>query len=821
MASDDASNPFLSAALAYARRGWAVFPCKVRGKAPATKHGLKDASTDPAVIRGWWREHPRANVGVVTGIAAGLWVLDIDVDPAKGEDGGASLAALERVHGPLPATAEQRTPRGGRHLLFQHPGSKIKNSAKQLGAGLDVRGDGGYIVAAPSVHPNGGTYDWSPAGHPDQVEIAAAPAWLLELVTDKPRSRAQAPARKPRSAAELAACGYARKALEAECRAVSRAGTGTRNPALNAAAFNLGQLVGGGALNREAVEAALYRAAEECGLVADDGAPSTLKTIASGLTAGMARPRQAPERQPMPERRRSSAASAPGPADEAERPSIYAADGDLNRITGAAWSALHASNNPPRFYRYGDAPTRVETNDHGMPKLVTLDADRMRGELARVADFYKTKDGEIVPAHPPMDMVHNVLATADPDLPILYGVVTAPVFGADGMLRTAAGYHPGACLVYRPPPGFTLPAVPARPSEAQRDHARCMILEELLGDFPFVGSAERAHAVALLLLQFIRPMIDGPTPLHLIEKPSPGTGATLMIDAIATVASGASSTVMTEAGSEDEWRKRITATLRDNAAVVLIDNLRRRLDSSALAAAITAPVWSDRILGVSDNAHLPVRCAWVATGNNPSVSNELARRIIRIRLDARQDRPWQRQGFRHPNLLAFARARRAELVWSVLVLVQDWVSDGRPPAEHPTTLGMFESWAETIGGILEHAGIPGFLGNLDEFYDTADAEAAAWRSFVAAWWNKYLDGAFGVSDLYQLAAELDAPLDLGDGGERSQRIRLGKQIGAMRDRQFNIQLDSGVRHDLRICAGRKDTGAHSGSQLWRLERVGP
>ena len=819
--ASSAGNPLLSAALAYAGRGWPVFPCKARGKAPATKRGLKDATTDPAVIREWWRDHPRANVAVVTGAAAGLFVLDIDVDPAKGEDGNASLAELERVHGPLPTTVEQRTPRGGRHLLFRHPGGKVKNSAKQLGAGLDVRGDGGYIVAAPSVHPNGGRYDWSPTDHPDQVEIAAAPAWLLELVTDKARPRAQAPARRPRSAVEPAAGGYARRALEDECRTVSRAGPGTRNPALNAAAFNLGQLVGGGALDREAVEAALYQAAEECGLVADDGAPATLRTIASGLTAGMARPRQAPERQPMAERR-SPAAGAPAPADEAGRPSIYAADGDLNRITGAAWSALHASNDPPRFYRYGDAPTRVETNDHGMPKLVTLDADRMRGELARAADFYKTtKAGEIVPAHPPMDTVHNILALPDPDLPILYGVVTAPVFGADGVLRTAAGYHPGACLVYRPPPGFTLPAVPARPSEAQRDHARRMILEELLGDFPFVGEAERAHAVALLLLQFIRPMIDGPTPLHLIEKPSPGTGATLMIDAIATVASGASSTVMTEAGSEDEWRKRITATLRDNAAVVLIDNLRRRLDSSALAAAITAPVWSDRILGVSDNAHLPVRCAWVATGNNPSVSNELARRIVRIRLDARQDRPWQRQGFRHPNLLAFARARRAELVWSVLVLVQDWISAGRPPAEYPASLGMFESWAETIGGILEHAGITGFLGNLDEFYDTADAEAAAWRAFIAAWWDKHLDGAFGVSDLYQLAAELDVPLDLGDGGERSQRIRLGKQISAMRDRQFSVQLDNGAWHDLRICAGRRDTGAHSGSQLWRLERVGP
>ena len=148
-------------------------------------------------------------------------------------------------------------------------------------------------------------------------------------------------------------------------------------------------------------------------------------------------------------------------------------------------------------------------------------------------------------------------------------------------------------------------------------------------------------------------MIDGPTPLHLIEKPTPGTGATLMVDAIATILTGAGASVMTEGRDDEEWRKRVTAKLRQIPSIVLIDNLRQKLDSAAVAAALTAPFWEDRILGASEMARLPIRCVWIATGNNPEFSNEMARRLVRIRLDAHVERPWQRAGFRHPDLMTW------------------------------------------------------------------------------------------------------------------------------------------------------------------------
>src|SRR5690606_16856017 len=157
-----------------------------------------------------------------------------------------------------------------------------------------------------------------------------------------------------------------------------------------------------------------------------------------------------------------------------------------------------------------------------------------------------------------------------------------------------------------------------------------------------------------------------------------GTGATLMIDAIATVLTGVSASVMTEGRDDEEWRKRLTAKLRQIPSIVLIDNLRHPLDSSALAAALTAPFWEDRILGASEMTRFPLRCVSIATRNIPEASIEVARRLVRIRLVARVDQPWRLVGFRHPDLMSWVRANRPRLVTACLTLCRAWLAAGRP-----------------------------------------------------------------------------------------------------------------------------------------------
>ena len=285
--------------------------------------------------------------------------------------------------------------------------------------------------------------------------------------------------------------------------------------------------------------------------------------------------------------------------------------------TQQAWDLLMRSNRPPWLFRRGGQPTWIVYDDDSAPMTVAITEDRLRYMLAQLAKWFRmTKDGPEA-AHPPAALVRSLLATPNPDLPVLSRIAATPVFGRTGKLLTVPGYHPDARLLYHPVSGFVVPRVPDRPTPAEIASAKALVEDEMLGDFPFTGPAEKAHAVAMLLLGFLRSMISGPTPLHLIEKPSPGTGATLMMDAISTVLTGVGVSVMTEGSSEEEWRKRLTSQLRRSPLLIVIDNLRRPLNSSALAAALTAPFWEDRILGVSEIVRLPIHSLWVATGNNP------------------------------------------------------------------------------------------------------------------------------------------------------------------------------------------------------------
>jgi hypothetical protein len=166
----------ISTALALARKGLAVFPCMPADKKPACTHGCKDATTDTITIQTWWQENPRYNIGIATGATSEIFVVDIDGDGV--DDGEDELNRLTKQHGELLSTVEVITARG-RHLWFKHPNVPVRNSAGKIAPGIDVRGDGGYVLAPPSVHPSGKRYCWSVDS---TSAIAEAPAWLVDLV---------------------------------------------------------------------------------------------------------------------------------------------------------------------------------------------------------------------------------------------------------------------------------------------------------------------------------------------------------------------------------------------------------------------------------------------------------------------------------------------------------------------------------------------------------------------------------------------------------------------------------------------------------------
>lgn len=161
----------LEAAQAYAARGWSVIPMQARGKRPLVvwrEFQQRIAGADE--IERWFRHWPEANLGIVTGLVSGIVV--VDVDAAHG--GPDSVAELEALHGPLPATVEAATGGGGRHLYYAHPGPPVANRVG-LRPGIDLRGDGGCVVAPPSVHPSGRGYAWVAGRAPNQIALAPPP----------------------------------------------------------------------------------------------------------------------------------------------------------------------------------------------------------------------------------------------------------------------------------------------------------------------------------------------------------------------------------------------------------------------------------------------------------------------------------------------------------------------------------------------------------------------------------------------------------------------------------------------------------------------
>lgn len=263
-----------NSALAYAQEdGFHVFPLQPKGKVPLTSNGFEDATTDAMTIETWWARWPDANVGIRTGAVI---VIDEDRDNA--------LRELAEILGEeLPPTRVATTGKG-RHYYFTQPDSfRVRNTASKIAQGIDTRGDGGYVVAPPSIHPSGAAYAWE-----SEADIAPLPSWLAELLRPVEAERRQlAPA--PMVGDTTA---YGQRALEEETRAVATAPEGTRNDRLNTAAFALGQLVAGGELDERDAQHALQDAASACGL----GDREAAATIRSGFTSGLNDPRQAPER---------------------------------------------------------------------------------------------------------------------------------------------------------------------------------------------------------------------------------------------------------------------------------------------------------------------------------------------------------------------------------------------------------------------------------------------------------------------------------------------------------------------------------------------
>lgn len=479
--------------------------------------------------------------------------------------------------------------------------------------------------------------------------------------------------------------------------------------------------------------------------------------------------------------------------------------GDLHVMTAKALEALPWVNQGrPFIFRCGTGYVRLRT-DFDRPLLEPLIEKNLRQVMAEhVRWWWRDRYGSKAVSPPPAVMT-NMLASPAWPVPYLERLVVVPVLGPDGALQVTPGYHPASRTLYSPPPGFQVPPVSDQPSAAEVKAAR-LLVADLLDGFPFVSEADRAHTVAAILLPFVRVMIDGPTPLHLVSAPVRGTGKTLLARVICFLAVGAEVPVQTQAKNEEEWRKKVGAILSTGPVIVFFDNLLGFVGSAALAAVLTSTEWEDRLLGNNDQViRFANKALWIFTANNMRLADEMVRRTVPLRLDAVCEKPYERprSEFRHPDLMGWVRQTHPNLVWAALTLCRAWVAAGRPLGER--TIGSFENWSQVMGGILQVAGIAGFLENITEFHTESDAQTEGWRDLFTRLHTAFPFSSFGAKDAVKVYGQGDDFLNLGysDFSARSEETRLGLRLQERRD---NIYAGLRLEH----------AGKSQGGNRWRL-----
>ena len=470
---------------------------------------------------------------------------------------------------------------------------------------------------------------------------------------------------------------------------------------------------------------------------------------------------------------------------------------DIRSTADDAWDAIKAANDPEQFFDHGGVPVWVKARPQFPAATEPITVPRMLHLVGEVGYWEREAKGDSVPCRPPKAVAEHMVADPRRRLPYLRRLVRVPVFDSCGHLVMQPGYHETSHL-FLACRGLQIARVFHAPTKAEITSARSL-LYELVEDFPFVAEADRTNAIAFALLPYVRDLIPGPTPLHVFTKPYPGSGATLLVQALYYPAIGQRAAMQSMPTSEVEAEYRMTATLLASPDLVVYDNVRETLDCGQLANAITNARWEGRQVKTSNLLSLPITNAWAVTGNNLKVSDEIARRAVPIRLDPHTDKPFERTGFRHPNLIAWADEHRSELVQANLTLVQAWVAEGMPRGS--LVVGMFEDWAGVMSGVADVVGLPDLRANWGDWNESRPSDSNLIRKVVAAWCSELGDRQVKAKDLLPIIGPL---LDIDPAGERASETALGIRLRGWQGRVvdgFEI-----VGNDV------------SGSRSWRLVR---
>lgn len=477
-----------------------------------------------------------------------------------------------------------------------------------------------------------------------------------------------------------------------------------------------------------------------------------------------------------------------GPSSDGEepnRPVIRIEAGQLPRMVDEGITALAAHTNI--YQRSGELvtvvrePERVDTTDRdtrkgreitlrpGTPRLRNVSGASLRVHLASIANWVKwvaskrkdESEGEWLPAHPDAAATAAILdptaAGGWPDVRPIRGILESPALAPSGALITARGYNEETGFLLLP--SVDVGKIDEKPTQEQARAAMKYLWIELCCDFPYFGlgesdpkDADRSKryeqackcpdafvGICALLTMFARPGIEGATPGAVFEAASQGSGKTLQIHAISTLATGRSAGLMTfptHDGKVDEaeLEKILASYALAGARIIAFDNIKGTLGGPALEKAMTSvDTIALRVLGANDLRTMPWSAITLFSGNNMAMSDDVAQRVLCSRLESERDDPRSRPSkeFRHARLLDWIREHRARLIRACLVILRAFiVSEAKIDAG---SWGSFEAWSALIPAAILYAGGPNVLELRQRSSAIDNGEGAAHAALMRAW----------------------------------------------------------------------------------------
>lgn len=811
-------KPFADSARQYLAAGWSPLPLPAREKQPPPTGytGYAGRYVEESDIALWLSQ--RKGTGNIA-VRAPEDVLGIDIDAYGDKVGAETLEQEEERLGALPATWRSTSRHSdwtsGIRWFRVRPG---RAWADRVGPAIEVVHQGHrYGVVWPSIHPDTrAEYGWygpdgvAANGLPRVAELPELPkAWQEELDRGPVSDRAAKADLSDGDVGSFLAslegepCPYVERILTNVADelgvAQSRYDT-TRDAAL--ALIRAGEQGHQGAgVGLETLEG-LYVDA-----IAGDRNTSTewARLVTGGVALVLGKPTKSQDRG-------CCRVLSEGQVDVGNQ-ALAAAW--LREVVGREGSALAglfrrggALVHTPHIGQDGYDPlSEVVSDEDGPAQVREMTSGALAARVDVTYDVVKfDRDGLPRPWLFPLSSADRVIESLDVahHLRPLRGVTHTPMLRKDGTVLDEPGYDEATCRLFLPEDGLAVEPVPKHPTPAEVAKARDLLLS-MVAEFPFNTVHDRANYLTALLTPLLRELVPPPYKMVVINAHQRGSGKSLLAGILRTIHGGALRGDVPEDGAE--FRKQITALLHTTTApVVQFDNVRR-LDSTRLDALLTSDTWSDRPLGKTADVVARNDRLWVATGNNVVLGGDLTRRVLWVTIDPNTPRPEERTDFAIPDLEAWVRAHRGELLHALLTLVRAWVSKGRPVGPLATT-DSFAEWLRVANGVLSLAGIEGTAGHADTVRQTESDEDEEWGSFLLALHAVFGEKAWSAKEAVVVGSGLDdvwpeflrgrsgfgpSPQALGN----ALRNRLGRWAGGLAVRD----------------AGKDRTN----TRLWRLE----